>query len=62
MSVWKPWRHYELPPEAIEESKRALERAKEWEARSRRTAVATERAIVQNHFARDMQAEFGRRP
>ena len=33
-----------------------------WEARSRRVATATERAIVQNHFARDMTTEFGRRP
>lgn len=55
MIRFKPWRRQPDGAEQLEQSRRALEQAQEWEARSRRVAKATERAIVQNHFANDIR-------
>lgn len=56
MSIFR-WPWHKHPPTAfdLEESRRALEEAKAWQARARRIAVAADRAIIQNHFARDMK-------
>lgn len=50
-----PWRRHEVDPRELEESRRALREATEWQARARRVGVAADRAIIQNHFARDIK-------
>ena len=51
------WPWHRLPPSEheLEESRRALQEAHVWVARTRRLAAAADRAIIQNHFARDMK-------
>ena len=51
-----PWlKRCEDSNRRLAEAHQALERARASEARTRRLAKATERAIVQNHFAADIQ-------
>lgn len=50
-----PWRKHEIDPHELERSRQALREADKWQARGRRVSVATERAIIQNHFARDFK-------
>ena len=50
-----PWTKHEPSDYEMEQARKALAEAQRWQARSRRVAVATERAIVQNHFAADLR-------
>lgn len=50
-----PWRPPHHDDHELEESRRALQEAKAWEVRTRRVSAAADRAIIQNHFARDMR-------
>lgn len=55
MSIRWPWHRHEVDEHAMEESRQALRDAQVWEARARRVSRATERAIIQNHFAMDIK-------
>ena len=51
-----PWtRHEHESARRLEQAHEALDRARSSEPRTRRLAKATERAIVQNHFAHDIR-------
>lgn len=54
-----PWRKHEIDPRELEDARRAVTEADVWQARARRVGVATERAIVQNHFAHDVKRALG---
>lgn len=55
-----PWRKHEIDERELERSRQALREANgKWASRTRRLSVASERAIIQNHFAHDFdQAVF----
>ena len=52
---WLKWHRYRPSAERLDEAHRLLEEAKRSEARTSRLARRMDRAITQNHFARDFE-------
>ncbi len=50
-----PFKRHPIPNVDAEESRKALETALSRRARTRRVAIAVDRAIAQNHFTADIE-------
>jgi hypothetical protein len=55
VTIHWPWRRHIADDTELAQARKALEDAHGWATRARRLSTAADRAIIQNHFARDMK-------